>query len=199
MDKIICLGKNYLDHAAELGDAIPEKPVLFLKPPSSAIWVKEVGDLVQVELPRNRGAVHHECEIVLLMGAHRKIKAVTLGLDLTLRDVQTELKKKGHPWEIGKVFKNAAVIGPWINLQEYPQYLTEVFSFSLEGKVRQKSTGAQMTFSPDENIAYLSEFFEPLEGDVVFTGTPAGVGAVSSGERGELHWGKQLLFRVEFL
>src|SRR5687767_5843679 len=101
MDKIICVGKNYREHARELGDAVPDKPVLFLKPPSVAMSIAGVGDSVMAPLPRDRGAVHHECEIVVRLGrggsnlsladAHAAIDAWTLGLDMTLRDVQQKL------------------------------------------------------------------------------------------------------------
>ena len=94
MDKLICVGKNYLDHALELGDAVPEKPVLFLKPPSASICVNQQGESVQVMLPKGRGSVHHECEILVRLDENGSIGAVTLGLDMTLRDLQAELKKK---------------------------------------------------------------------------------------------------------
>jgi 2-keto-4-pentenoate hydratase/2-oxohepta-3-ene-1,7-dioic acid hydratase in catechol pathway len=99
MDKIICIGKNYAEHAKELGDAIPENPVVFLKPPSIAAFLKPDQKIIEVELPRDRGAIHYECEIVLKLNADASISALTLGLDMTLREEQAVLKKNGHPWE----------------------------------------------------------------------------------------------------
>src|SRR5690349_9010442 len=100
MDKIICVGKNYLEHAKELAEAVPEKPVLFMKPPSVLVSASARDEAVSVLLPRGRGNVHHECEIVLLLDENGQAKAVTLGLDMTLRDIQAALKNKGHPWEL---------------------------------------------------------------------------------------------------
>ena len=135
MDKLVCIGKNYLDHAKEmakdLGDAVPDRPVLFLKPPSVLHQVLSSAPL-KLDLPVGAGAVHHECEIVLrlnrsgfrmnLAEAQSAIGWVSLGLDMTLRDRQTELKKNGHPWEVSKVFPGSAVVGPWLATPEFPQW-----------------------------------------------------------------------------
>lgn len=212
IDKIICIGKNYLDHAEEMkkaaGDAVPEKPVLFLKPPSAALFVNRIGDSVEARLPRNRGDAHHECEVVIrlksggenltLAEAEASIDAVTLGLDMTLRDLQAKLKKSGHPWEVGKVFTASAIVGPWISYQEFPDYLTSPFSFVMGGTTRQQGRGSEMRLSPAECIAYASEYFPLRAGDLLFTGTPAGVGPVHSGDEGELHWRGQKLFSVRW-
>ncbi|KAK9916305.1 hypothetical protein WJX75_001059 [Coccomyxa subellipsoidea] len=132
-DKLICLGKNYLEHAKELGDAVPDKPVIFLKPPSSAVVASSQQGPVAVQLPRNRGHVHYEAEMLLRLNDDLEVDAVSLGLDLTLRELQSELKKKGHPWEIAKAFPNSAVIGPWIDVASFPDFLTTEFSFKLDG------------------------------------------------------------------
>jgi 2-keto-4-pentenoate hydratase/2-oxohepta-3-ene-1,7-dioic acid hydratase in catechol pathway len=198
MDKFICVGKNYLDHAKELGDAIPEMPVLFLKPPSTAVTVKEWGQTLEVALPRDRGSVHYECEIIVQIDADRKIKAVTLGLDMTLREMQGQLKKQGHPWELSKVFKNSAIVGPWIPFTEFSHYLNEEFSFHLNGEIKQKAFGTQMRLSPKECIAYAAQYFPLCQGDLFFTGTPAGVGPVQPGQTAELRWGTQRFYRVLF-
>jgi 2-keto-4-pentenoate hydratase/2-oxohepta-3-ene-1,7-dioic acid hydratase in catechol pathway len=203
MDKIICVGKNYFDHAKELGDAIPEMPVLFLKPPST---LKRVAQGAQIELAIEpaRGSLHHECEIVFevarggykmsLAEAQAALGRATLGLDMTLRDVQSVLKKNGHPWEIGKTFPGAAVIGPWL---EQPP-LGEKFRFSLAGETKQEGLAEQMRLSPAECLAYASQHFEICAGDLLFTGTPAGVGAVKAGQVGELAWGKPLRYSVKW-
>jgi acylpyruvate hydrolase len=198
MDKIICIGKNYLEHAKELGDAVPEKPVIFLKPPS-VLRVATPGESLSLRVPAQAGSLHYETEIVLRLDkggykldvkeAERIIGAVSLGLDMTLRDRQQALKKAGHPWETGKVFADAACVGPWTRVSEFPNYLTEKFSFVLEGQLKQQASGKDMTLSPAECVAYASSFFPLMPGDLVFTGTPAGVGEVLPGQKGTLSWG----------
>ena len=199
MDKVICVGKNYFEHARELGDEVPAKPVLFLKPPSVVAQLK--GDQrapLVVVLPSSRGSVHYECEIVLRVDSHGVVDAVTLGLDLTLRDLQTELKKQGHPWEVSKVFAQSAVVGSWISVKDFSHFLSEPFVFLLDGVVRQKGLGREMRFLPEECLKYAHESFPVCAGDLIFTGTPAGVGPVQSGQKGVLQWGKQLELSVDF-
>lgn len=194
-DKIICVGKNYLEHATELGDAVPEKPVLFLKPWSVAV-AAGAGETLEIPLPKGRGAIHHECELVVRLASGGAIDAVTLGLDMTLRDTQVLLKKSGHPWEVSKVFAGSAIFGPWIPVKEFADYLDAEFTFAVDGKLRQRGRGAEMRLSPAECVAYAAEHF-PLEaGDALFTGTPSGVGPVASGQKGELRWGSRLGYSV---
>jgi 2-keto-4-pentenoate hydratase/2-oxohepta-3-ene-1,7-dioic acid hydratase in catechol pathway len=199
MDKIICIGKNYIEHARELGDAVPSSPVLFLKPPSTAVYCKQSGDVVSINLPQGRGIIHPECEIVLRMNSEEVFDAVTLGLDMTLRDIQTDLKKKGHPWEVAKVFQHATVIGPWIDLSNFKEYLDTPFSFSVDGKTHQTGLGREMRFSPTECFTHIQKHFPICPGDCLFTGTPAGVTAVSPGQSAELKWGHRLSFQVHFV
>lgn len=204
MDKIICVGKNYLDHTKEMGGAIPEKPVLFLKPPSVLKQAQAWEKTLVASFPKDVGEVHHECEIVLKLarGGHKlkledvrdAVSAVTLGLDMTLRTRQAELKKNSHPWTTGKVFPDAAILAPWISIEEMPQYLDTEFSFSLDGKIRQKSVGRSMMMGIEEQLVYISSFFPLCEGDVVFTGTPAGVGPVQSGSEAVLEWANHRSF-----
>lgn len=199
MDKIVCVGKNYLEHARELGDAIPEKPVLFLKPPSVLRVGSSADEPLELRLPAGSGTVHHEVEIVLRLDkggyrldgkeAERLIGAVSIGLDMTLRDRQRAQKEAGHPWTTSKVFPDAAVIGPWQRVSEFPDYLREKFSFALDGTLRQEGFGTSMCLSPAECVAYISEFFPLTPGDLIFTGTPAGVGPVQAGQKGLLAWG----------
>lgn len=190
IDKIICVGKNYLEHAKELGDAIPDKPVIFLKPPSVLKQSLHWNEIIEVEFPKNRGEVHHEIEIVVQVGDEAKIAAVTLGLDMTLRTEQAQLKKQGHPWTTGKVFKDSAIIGPWITIDDFPQYLYNEFTLLIDNEVRQQGYGRDMTLKPEELISYISQFFPLCKGDLIFTGTPAGVGAVLSGQVATLQWSK---------
>lgn len=199
IDKIICVGKNYLDHARELGDAIPEKPVIFLKPVSILKQASQWNTNIYATLPSHQGEVHYECEIVLRVCqsgycmtrelAEKALDAVTIGLDMTLRDVQTKLKKNGHPWTIGKVFPDAAMIGPWILLQDFPDFMTTPFSLTLDGKLRQQDCASSMMIKPVDLLVYISQFFPLCAGDLIFTGTPAGVGAVHPGSKAQLQWG----------
>ena len=188
MDKIVCLGKNYLEHAKELGDTVPEKPVIFIKPPSS-LKQADLGAIVRAKLPASRGEVHHECELVFKMG-NAQIEAITVGLDMTLRDHQASLKKAGHPWTTAKVFEDAAIIGPWIPLSEFPEWQKTVFSFSLNGALRQQGHAGQMMLSISDALDYIRSFFPLCPGDLIFTGTPKGVGQVSPGSKGKLVFGK---------
>lgn len=207
IDKIVCVGKNYAEHARELGDEVPEKPVLFLKPPSVLRSARAVGERIALRFPAGPGPVHYECEIVLriceggfrmaLQEAQRAIGEATVGLDMTLRDLQNRLKKAGHPWEVCKVFPDSAVVGPWRSAKTLAEDLAAPFSFSLDGKVRQRGYGRDMILSPAECVAYASEHFELCPGDLLFTGTPAGVGPVNAGQAGVLEWG-DLRYSVEW-
>lgn len=195
MDKIICVGKNYDDHARELGDAVPELPVLFLKPPSCLVTVE--GGLVEIPYLEGRGELHYECEVVVRLreggyglsreAAERAIGEVTLGLDMTLRETQAKLKKAGHPWEVGKVFPGAAIVGPWMAAE--PGVWARDFTFAVDGELRQRGRVADMRLPIIDSIVYASWHFEVCAGDLLFTGTPAGVGAIRPGQRGELRWG----------
>jgi 2-keto-4-pentenoate hydratase/2-oxohepta-3-ene-1,7-dioic acid hydratase in catechol pathway len=200
-DKLICVGKNYLDHAKELGDAVPEKPVLFMKPPSACVSLERASanEPQDVVIPWDRGEIHHEAEIVLRLDSRARIEAVTLGLDLTLRELQAQLKKAGHPWEMAKAFPRSALIGPWISLSDFQDYLSTPFSFSLDGQVVQTARGSEMRFSPEQCIAYAAEHFELRPGDLLFTGTPAGVGPLRHGQIGQLKWGSHLKAQVRFV
>ena len=206
LDKIICLGKNYLDHAKELGDAIPEKPVLFLKPPSCAVELKPG---VPVWFPDFESEVHHECEVVLRLKkggfrmsieeARQSIDAVTLGLDMTLRDFQTRQKSKGLPWEIAKAFPSSALLAPWIDIEKFSNFEIVPFQFELDGKVRQKGIASDMRMNVFECIRYASQSFQLCAGDLIFTGTPAGVGPVRKGSRGLLKWASYLETEVTWM
>ena len=199
MDKIICVGKNYLEHAKELGDAVPVRPVLFMKPPSVLKAAQSMDDRVRLRIPPNAGELHHECEIVLrvsrdgyrmnLEDAQSAIGEVTLGLDMTLRDLQSKLKKQGHPWEMSKAFLDSAVVGPWIRTSEFIDWLDRRFSLRIDRVTKQSGCAREMSFSPADCVAYISHHFPLKQGDLIFTGTPAGVGPVNSGNVAELEWG----------
>ena len=207
VDKIVCVGKNYKEHAKELGEAMPEKPVLFLKP-SSCLRAADVNDeTTEVTLPKGLGSVHYETEIVLRLTkggfqmdakeAEKCIGAVTLGLDMTLRDLQAQQKKSGHPWTTSKVFIDSAVVGPWVRTTEFADFLEQRFAFAVDGKVVQTGIGSEMALSPAECVAYISQFFPLCPGDLVFTGTPAGVGPILPGQKGQMSWGN-IRYAVHF-
>lgn len=185
MDKIICLGKNYSAHAAEMKEALPQKPVLFLKPPSCLTELKDKGNL---RLLWDRGTIHHECEVVLKL-YKKNVIAVGLGLDLTLRDLQKELKSNGHPWEISKCFRHSALITPLVGQRDFPDWRTESFTFKVNGEIRQTASLTQALFSPDQAIHHANDYFPLNDGDLVFTGTPEGVGPLKPGDTIELLWG----------
>lgn len=197
-DKIICAGKNYLEHAKELGDDVPDRPVFFFKPPSCLVDTAASAGK-PVPIPRDHGSVHHECEIVYrirVRDGRASFDAVTLGLDLTLRDLQNDLKKKGHPWEACKAFHHAAVIGPWVELSRFEDCLNVPFELKVNGSVRQSARGSEMATSPAGLLEEAHRFFHVCDGDLLFTGTPKGVGPVLPGDRLSLGWGNRLQFEV---
>lgn len=196
IDKIICAGKNYLEHAKELGDAVPEKPVIFLKPASTLKVAKQWGETLSAKLPEAIDEAHHEIEIVLQI-IQGQIAAVTLGLDMTLRERQALLKKKGHPWTTAKVFTDAAIIGPWIPIHHFKEFMQIPFSLYVNGELRQQACGNEMMMQPNVLIDYINSFFPICDHDLVFTGTPAGVGPVRRGSDAKLAWG-QYHYSVEW-
>ncbi len=185
--KIVCVGRNYAEHAAELGNEVPEKPVVFLKPSSSVIY--SGGEIIY---PKFSHEMHHETELVLLIGKNIKdaspeesaeaIKAYGVGLDMTLRDIQSELKKKGHPWTIAKGFDTSAVLSDFISASEHELTLDEEIILTVNGEVRQKEKLSLMLFKPVEIVEYISSLMSLEEGDLIFTGTPKGVNIVKSGD-----------------
>lgn len=185
MDKIICVGKNYAAHTAEMNEPQPARPILFLKPPSCMTELKDKGNL---RLLWDRGVIHHECEVVLKL-YKKNVIAVGLGLDLTLRELQKELKTNGHPWEISKCFKHSALVTPLKGQRDFPTWRTETFRLKVNGETRQESALPNAIFSPDEVILHANNFFPMNDGDLVFTGTPAGVGPLNPGDLIELQWG----------
>jgi 2-keto-4-pentenoate hydratase/2-oxohepta-3-ene-1,7-dioic acid hydratase in catechol pathway len=193
MDKVICIGKNYPAHAAELGETQPENPVLFLKP-RSTIGAINSSD---IELDFSYEVIHHELEIVFRLSVDTEqnvtLAAVTLGLDLTKRELQQNLKKLGQPWEISKVFANSALLCRWLPINEWPKLSAQEFWLKVNGEVRQKAFSQSMFYKPLEAIAYAKKFFPIIEGDLLFTGTPPGVGPLKSGDQIELGWGSQQL------
>ena len=186
--KIVCVGRNYAKHAEELGNEIPDFPLIFLKPASSLIFS---GD--QIEFPKDAGEMHYEVELVLLIGKNIKngsdeeaadaIAGYAVGLDMTLRDVQNQLKKKGHPWTLAKVFDGSAVVSDFVSKDEYKLKGDEKISLKVNGETRQESTLNFMLFDSVQIVKYLSSKFTLEQGDLIFTGTPEGVGPVDNDDK----------------
>lgn len=187
--KIVCVGRSYADHAKELGNAIPDRPVLFIKPPSA------LGSLEQgIDWNRSLGNCHHECELTLRIDrkltavtdpqqALNAIGAVTLGLDLTLRDLQDELKKKGHPWERAKAFDGSCVLADWVDVAEIQDWMNVYYTLEVNDHIRQTGDTALLIFDIASLLCDISQAFTLEPGDVVMTGTPAGVAALQSGDQ----------------
>lgn len=186
--KIVCVGRNYAEHAYELGNEIPEKPVVFLKTLSSVIYS---GDTILY--PAYSDDMHHETELVLLIGenikdadletSERAIAGYGIGLDMTLRDVQSDLKKKGHPWTIAKCFDTSTVLSDFVFKFNPPLTLGEYILLKVNGKVKQRDQLNKMLFKPAEIVQYISSLMTLEKGDLIFTGTPKGVGKVEKGDR----------------
>ena len=169
---IWCVGRNYAEHARELGNAAPAAPVIFTKPFSSVLL--SGGTL---RLPPDSQRVDHEVEMVVALAADGSLRAA-VGIDFTARDIQEELKKKGLPWDLAKGRPGFAAIGPFV-----PARLPAVLTLSVNGGVRQAGSTADMSFRVPALLDYLERKFGLRPGDVVFTGTPPGVGPVAAGDR----------------
>ncbi len=189
--KIVCVGRNYADHARELGSAIPDTPILFIKPPSSLIGLND-----GITWNSNLGSCHFECELSIQIGhtlknaseleARAAISGVTLGLDLTLRDLQNSLKDQGYPWERSKAFDGSCVLGDWLAPDVITDYKNARYTFKVNGETRQVGETEKMLFDIVGLIAHISETFTLEKGDVVMTGTPAGVGPLKSSDQLEM-------------
>ncbi|MCL6494343.1 MAG: fumarylacetoacetate hydrolase family protein [Ignavibacterium sp.] len=188
VQKIVCVGRNYVEHIQELGNEIPSKPVIFIKPTSAIIYAGE-----KIIYPTFSQDMHHEVELVLLIGKTIKnadrqtsedaILAYGVGLDMTLRDIQADLKRKGHPWTISKCFDTSAVISDFILKSDYQLTLNEEIYLKVNGEYRQKDPFTKMMFKPVKLVEYISSLMTLEEGDLIFTGTPKGVGKVNKGDK----------------
>ena len=193
--KIVCVGRNYAEHAKELGNEIPDKPVLFLKPASALIY--STGEIIY---PEYGSELHHEVELVLLIGetvkkanksqSEKAIIGYGVGLDMTLRDVQDGLKKKGYPWTLAKCFDTSAVISDFVLKKDYQLSLNEKLELRVNGVVKQIDTLKSMIFNPAEIVEYISSVMTLEKGDLIFTGTPAGVSRVNRGDKLEAKLGE---------
>ncbi|WP_213520241.1 fumarylacetoacetate hydrolase family protein [Nonlabens sp.] len=197
--KIICIGRNYTDHIEELANQRPEEPVVFLKPDTALVLHQQ-----PFFIPPWTNEVHHEVEVVVKINrigkhidekfAHKYYEEIGLGIDFTARDVQQQLKQKGLPWEKAKAFDGAAVISrDFINKSELPELDNLEFQLFKNGVLQQDGNTTCMLWKIDEIIAYVSQYFTLKIGDLIYTGTPAGVSKVSENDvlKGVLH-GKEL-------
>lgn len=189
---VYCVGRNYRLHAEELGNAVPDEPMIFMKPSHAVVLMEDQ----ELTLPGGRGEIHYEAELVVRIGADHTpgmnvdevIDAYAFGIDFTLRDVQSVIKQKGHPWTAAKGFKNSAPISKFEPVQSI-QSLTD-FEFTLNKNEEEVQRGniRDMIFTIQNIADYLSEHYGLGPGDIIFTGTPAGVGPVEPGDRLELTW-----------
>lgn len=186
--KAVCVGRNYADHAKEMGSQVPDDPMLFIKPATSLRALSE-----PVQLPGFSSDVHHELELTVLIektlcksdvaDVHAAIAGCGLGIDLTARDLQAQLKQKSHPWEKSKGFDGAGVLSPFIPIGEFEDLRDVDLELHINGQVRQSGNTRDMVFPVTELIAHISQYFTLLPGDVVMTGTPAGVGPLHPGDQ----------------
>jgi acylpyruvate hydrolase len=185
--KIICIGLNYRKHALEMGRAFPEEPVVFLKPDSSIIKNNK-----PFFLPDFSSEIHYEVEVVIKISklgkgilpkfAYRYFDEVTLGIDITARDLQNQFSKVGLPWELSKCFDGAAPLGKFIPLSSVADMKNINFRLEINNKIVQESSTSDMIFGFDDIIAYVSRFFTLKTGDLIFTGTPSGVGILNKND-----------------
>jgi 2-keto-4-pentenoate hydratase/2-oxohepta-3-ene-1,7-dioic acid hydratase in catechol pathway len=200
--KIICIGRNYAAHAKELKNEVPTAPVFFMKPDTALL--KENAPFY---IPSFSNEIHYEVELVIKISkngktilpqfAHKYYDQITVGIDFTARDLQEQCKEKGLPWEKAKAFDHSAVIGRFISLADLPKKNEVSFSLSLNKNEVQQGVSNQMLFSIDQIIAYVSGFITLKTGDLIYTGTPAGVGPVKIGDRLEAKIENEVLLDFE--
>ncbi len=200
--KIICIGRNYILHAKELNNPVPEIPVWFMKPETSLIHKNR-----PFYYPEFSQDIHYETELVYRICkvgkyidekfAHTYYDAVGVGFDFTARDLQSEFKAKGLPWEPAKAFDGAAPLGKFIPIANIPNPDSIEFSMRKNSKLIQEGNSKDMLFSIDRIIAYVSQFVTLKIGDLIFTGTPAGVGPIEVGDRLEAFVGDELLLTTD--
>lgn len=200
--KIICIGRNYKDHAKELGNDIPEEPIIFMKPKSAILQAH-----TPFYYPEFTNELHYECELVLRISKNGRYiqerhapnyyNAVTVGIDFTARDIQDHCKKNGLPWEKAKAFDNSAAVGKFIDFTPEINKKNIEFKLLKNGEEVQKGNSGQMIFNFDHLISNISNYFSLNIGDLVFTGTPAGVGECVVGDQLEAFIGDKSLLSLE--
>ncbi len=194
VQNIFCVGRNYAEHAKELGNEVPDTPILFTKPTNALA----TADGQTLNYPSDQGDIHHELEIVLKIGkssdaqsVNDRVVEMALGIDLTLRDLQSTLKKKGHPWERAKGFRNSAILTPFWSFSSVEDIEHTTFTLKKNGETVQYGNSTQMLFNFQQLVDECEQAFGLVEGDVIFTGTPEGVGPISDGDVFTLFWGEE--------
>jgi 2-keto-4-pentenoate hydratase/2-oxohepta-3-ene-1,7-dioic acid hydratase in catechol pathway len=200
--KIFCVGRNYVAHAKELGNEIPDEPIIFMKPKSALLQAH-----TPFYYPEFTNELHYECELVLRISkngkyiqdrfANKYYDAISVGIDFTARDIQSELKENGLPWEKAKGWDNSAVVGRWVSLTEIKNKKDIQFSLQKNKEVVQQGSSTLMINNFDKIVAHISNYFSVNIGDMVFTGTPAGVGECVVGDELEGFLGAESMFVLE--
>jgi len=200
--KIFCVGRNYVEHVKELGNDVPDEPVIFMKPKSALLQ-----NHTPFYYPEFTNELNFECELVLRICKNGKYiqekhagnyyNGITAGVDFTARDIQTKLKEKGLPWEKAKAFDNSAAVGKFIDITPQLNKKNINFSFKLNSQVMQKSNSGEMIFNFDSLIAHISNYFSINIGDLIFTGSPAGVGECVVGDELEAFIENQSVLKLE--
>lgn len=181
--KIICVGRNYVDHAKELSNPVPKEPLLFMKPDTALLRNNQ--DFYHPEFSND---IHYECELVFRISREGKyiqrkfvrsyIDGIGLGIDFTARDLQSVAKEKGHPWTLAKMFNNSAPVSQMLPIEDFPAWDKLSFELQVNGELRQKGFSGDMIFNIETLVEFISGFITLKKGDLIFTGTPAGVGRV---------------------
>lgn len=200
--KIFCIGRNYADHAKELGNGIPEEPIIFMKPKSALIQGH-----TPFYYPEFTNELHYEAELVVRINKNGKYiqekhaanyyNAITVGIDFTARDIQTRLKEKGHPWEKAKAFDNSAAVGKFIDITPAMDKKNINFKFLKNKELVQSGNSKSMIFSIDKIVSDISNYFSLNIGDLIFTGTPAGVGECIVGDELEGYFENDKVLSLE--
>jgi len=200
--KIIAIGRNYIDHAKELNNPVPETPVIFMKPDTAVL--KDNKDFYYPEFSSD---VHYECEVVFRICnegkhvskkfAHKYYDAIGLGIDFTARDIQAKHKEKGLPWELAKAFDHSAVLSNLISKEEFENLSDINFSLKKNEEIVQSGNTKDMIFDIDSLIVYISKFITLRKGDLIYTGTPSGVGSIKIGDKFEGYIGDKLMFTTQ--
>ena len=200
--KIFCVGRNYVEHVKELGNEVPDEPIIFMKPKSALLQ-----NHTPFYYPEFTNELNFECELVLRICKNGKYiqekhaanyyNGITAGIDFTARDIQTKLKEKGLPWEKAKAFDNSAAVGKFIDITPQLNKKNINFSFKLNSQVMQKGNSGDLIFNFDSLIAHISNYFSINIGDLIFTGSPAGVGECVVGDELEAFIENQSVLKLE--
>ena len=200
--KVVCVGRNYADHAKELNNPVPTSPILFIKPATAVVPFAP-----SIAIPTDQGECHHETEIALLIGKRltkvsaddvlNAIAGIGIGLDLTLRDLQSRLKEKGHPWEQAKAFDGACPLTPFVPADQFADLTGLQVALEVNGTVRQSGNSEQMLYPIAGLVAHMSGIFTLQPGDVVLTGTPAGVAPLQPGDQLKATLDNQFSFETQ--